>query len=198
MCIRFRSIQDMEEWCESFKLWKEYAIDYGKLRIIMKFHMNVILFLHYSIIRSKYYPPPPLFPYSHSIYITVHWFNTYVCNNIISLGNYEQGDENRQLGAKLDELKIDIEGDDDDGESGHGHQVVKRSWSTYIDFPPSILFCSHVKLSVHLRWLVNIEGNRYLPAFLLQFAVFPTYYCCNLTRIPSFFELLSTNNNLNY
>ena len=121
MCVRFRSIQDMEEWCESFKLWKEYAIDYGKYRIIMKFHMNMILFLCCSIISSKWCPPfhiHILFTFNlPCIYLTI----------LFSQGNYEQGDENRQLGAKLDELKIDIEGDDDDGESGHGHQVVERS-----------------------------------------------------------------------
>ena len=66
---------------------------------------------------------------------------------LFSAGNYEQGDENRQLGAKLDELKIDIEGDDDDGESGHGHQVIERTRATYINLPHSfsvhmtIFFC---------------------------------------------------------
>jgi hypothetical protein len=27
--IRFRSVQDLEEWSSAFRLWKEYAIDYG-------------------------------------------------------------------------------------------------------------------------------------------------------------------------
>lgn len=47
----------------------------------------------------------------------------YVCfllTFLLSVGNYEQGDENRQLGAKLDDLKIDIEGDDDDDSGHHG------------------------------------------------------------------------------
>jgi hypothetical protein len=39
---------------------------------------------------------------------------------LLRVGNYEQGDENRQLGAKLDDLKIDIEGDDDDDSGHHG------------------------------------------------------------------------------
>jgi hypothetical protein len=53
-----------------------------------------------------------------NIVITQRTFLTYII--LLHVGNYEQGDENRQLGAKLDDLKIDIEGDDDDDSGHHG------------------------------------------------------------------------------
>ena len=78
------------------------------------------------------------------------------------VGNYEQGDENRQLGAKLDELKIDIEGDDDDCESGH--QVLKHSCCLIFYFPISLLLtpisiafdmaCGHCRQSILIQMTV--------------------------------------------
>lgn len=50
------------------------------------------------------------------------------------VGNYEQGDENRQLGAKLDDLKIDIDGDDDDDS---GHNGVRYWWCLTFYIPLS-------------------------------------------------------------
>ena len=46
-----------------------------------------------------------------------------ICNYPISLcsGNYQQGDEYNQLGARLDELKIEV---DDDVEEGGGGTFI--------------------------------------------------------------------------
>lgn len=104
----------MEEWCESFKLWKEYAIDYGNSKTIAMFNTYEIYAYQYST--SSQHTAINLIL---NCLFTLHAFLTYI-TLLLHVGNYEQGDENRQLGAKLDDLKIDIEGDDDDDSGHHG------------------------------------------------------------------------------
>ena len=67
-------------------------------------------------------------------------FLTYI-TLLLNVGNYEQGDENRQLGAKLDDLKIDIEGNDDD-DSGHHGVCYCLCLTFYIPLSPLVFLPS--------------------------------------------------------
>lgn len=114
---------------------------------ILLWHTMQMKFMYSAIFHNTWH-----FNLISNILFTQRTFLTYI-TLVLFIGNYEQGDENRQLGAKLDDLKIDIEGDDDD-DSGHHGVCHWLCLTFYIPVFTSILFYNWYYLLAYWRGLI--------------------------------------------